>query len=83
MARKFACVYEAKAQLARLIARAQDGEDVVIAQAGKPGARLVTWEASGSGFLAPGTGQVHMSDDFGGSRSRTSATAMGKRDARR
>jgi prevent-host-death family protein len=35
-------LYDAKAQLSRLIDRATAGEDIVIARAGKPLVRLVT-----------------------------------------
>ena len=38
-------LYDAKAQLSRLIDRATAGEDVVIARAGKPLVRLVPVEA--------------------------------------
>ncbi|HET6280338.1 MAG TPA: type II toxin-antitoxin system prevent-host-death family antitoxin, partial [Polyangia bacterium] len=34
-------LYDAKTQLSRLVDRAADGEEIVIAKAGKPRARLV------------------------------------------
>ena len=37
-------VHEAKSQLSRLLARVERGEDVVIARAGRPVARLVPFE---------------------------------------
>ncbi len=37
-------IYEAKTQLSRLVTRAAEGEDVVIARAGKPVARIVPYE---------------------------------------
>ncbi len=40
-------VYQAKAQLSRLMVRAEAGEDVVIARRGKPVARLVACKAKG------------------------------------
>ena len=38
---KIANIYEAKAQLSKLVERALAGEEVVIARAGKPTVRLV------------------------------------------
>ena len=40
-------IYDAKTQLSRLVDRAAAGEDVVIARAGKPVARLVAIENAG------------------------------------
>jgi prevent-host-death family protein len=37
-------MHEAKTQLSRLVARAAAGEDIVIAKAGRPVARLVPYE---------------------------------------
>lgn len=34
-------IHEAKTQLSRLLVRAQEGEEIIIAKAGKPQARLV------------------------------------------
>lgn len=38
-------VYEAKTQLSRLLDRAAAGEEIVIAKAGKPLAKLVPYQA--------------------------------------
>jgi len=38
-------LYEAKTNLSRLVERAAAGEEIVIAKAGKPLARLVSYEA--------------------------------------
>lgn len=61
-------MHEAKTQLSRLVARAEAGEDVVIARDGRPVVRLtpvggdgVTWTSLLDGALR---GQVWMSDDF-------------------
>lgn len=58
-------IYEAKTQLSKLVDRAAAGEEIVIARAGRPIARLVALAPpSGSrrrGFLA---GKIWMSDDF-------------------
>ena len=40
-------VHEAKTHLSRLLAQAEEGEEIVIARAGKPVARLVRIHAAG------------------------------------
>jgi prevent-host-death family protein len=57
-------VQAAKAQLARLIARARAGEDVVITRRGEPVARLVAVEPKS--LRQPGLlrGQIKIADDF-------------------
>jgi len=55
-------VSEAKARLSELVSAAEQGDDVVIARAGKPVVRLVPVEAPASrqlGFL-----QVEVPDEF-------------------
>ncbi len=58
-------VYEAKASLSRLLARVRAGEEIVIAKAGTPIARLVPYEERPAhrvlGTLA---GSIHFSDDY-------------------
>lgn len=58
-------IYEAKTNLSRLVEQAAAGEEIVIAKAGKPLARLTplcsTKEPRKPGCLA---GRFHMSDDF-------------------
>ncbi|MGB7266586.1 MAG: type II toxin-antitoxin system prevent-host-death family antitoxin [Terracidiphilus sp.] len=58
-------IFEAKTQLSKLIAIAEQGEDVVIARAGKPVARLTRLEPAKRpiryGLLK---GKIHVSDDF-------------------
>lgn len=58
-------VYEAKTHLSQLLDRAAAGEEIVIARAGRPIARLVALAAS-SQRRTPGAwrGQVSISDDF-------------------
>ena len=58
-------VHEAKTQLSRLLARVALGEDVIIARAGKPVARLVTFEERPL-CRTPGSarGQVWIAPDF-------------------
>lgn len=60
-------MHEAKSQLSRLVARAEAGEDVVIARDGRPAVRLTpivegdTWLNRVAGSLA---GQIQISADF-------------------
>ncbi|GGL89497.1 type II toxin-antitoxin system Phd/YefM family antitoxin [Nakamurella endophytica] len=57
-------VHEAKTQLSRLLQAVERGEDIVIARAGKPVARLV---AAGSARIrTPGSlrNQLWIADDF-------------------
>ena len=58
-------IHEAKTHLSRLVARAAAGEEIVIAKAGKPMARLVAYrektEPRQAGSLK---GQIWMSDDW-------------------
>jgi prevent-host-death family protein len=59
-------VYQAKTHLSQLLDRAAAGEEIVIARAGRPIARLVPLADSPSHRRSPGgwRGQVRMSDDF-------------------
>jgi prevent-host-death family protein len=41
-------IHEAKTQLSRLLSRVERGEDIVIARAGRPIARLVPFEPRGA-----------------------------------
>ena len=58
-------MHEAKTHLSRLVERVAQGEDVVIAKAGRPVARLVPYEESAEP-RKPGAwaGKVWMADDF-------------------
>lgn len=58
-------IYAAKANLSRLIEKVLEGEDVVIAKAGKPVARLVRYEEEPTP-VTYGTlrGQVQIAEDF-------------------
>ena len=58
-------IYEAKTQLSRLVERAAAGEEIVIARAGKPRARLVALPSKPPKRV-PGRwkGKVWISDDF-------------------
>ncbi len=58
-------VHEAKTHFSRLLARVSKGEEIVIARAGKPVARLVPLVSSTT-RRTPGSaaGAVRVSDDF-------------------
>lgn len=60
-------IHEAKTHLSRLIEQAASGEEIVIARAGRPVARLVAYESTSSRRLRFGLfrGQVEMAPDFG------------------
>ena len=58
-------IHDAKTNLSRLLERVAQGEEVLIARAGKPIANLIPWESSQEprkpGFLR---GQIQIADDF-------------------
>lgn len=58
-------IYEAKTNLSRLVEQAAAGEEIVIAKAGKPLARLSPLR-DGRGPRKPGclAGRFHVSEDF-------------------
>jgi prevent-host-death family protein len=58
-------IYEAKTQFSRLVERVEAGEEIVIARAGRPVARLVAYRAR-TAPRVPGLwkGRVQMADDF-------------------
>ncbi len=58
-------VARAKATLSELIQRAEAGEEVIIARAGRPAVRLVPVERSASRRkFGQYVGQIRMTDDF-------------------
>jgi prevent-host-death family protein len=58
-------IYEAKTQLSRLVEEVEGGEEVVIARAGKPVARLVPFEPAGQPREPGGwKGGIWIADDF-------------------
>lgn len=60
-------VYEAKTHLSRLLRRVRAGESIVIADAGRPIARLVPLEqASGPRTLGDDEGKIWLAEDFDG-----------------
>ena len=58
-------IHEAKTQLSRLVEEVAGGEDIVIAKAGKPRARLTAIEAQPVS-RTPGSlkGKIEIADDF-------------------
>jgi prevent-host-death family protein len=59
-------VYEAKTHLSQLLDRVAAGEEIVIARAGRPIARLVPLSDAASQRRSPGAwrGKVSIADDF-------------------
>ncbi|MEO6205657.1 MAG: type II toxin-antitoxin system prevent-host-death family antitoxin [Mycobacteriales bacterium] len=58
-------IYEAKTQLSALLARAAAGEEIVVARAGKPLARIVALAQGGGPRIAGAyRGQFSLADDF-------------------
>ncbi len=59
-------IQDAKTQLSRLLEQVQAGEDVVIAKAGTPIARLVPYAPQKRKIAPPGAmeGQIWIADDF-------------------
>jgi prevent-host-death family protein len=57
-------MHEAKTTLSKLIELLESGEEVIIARAGRPVARLVPVEAAPQRNLGAWKGQVWMADDF-------------------
>jgi prevent-host-death family protein len=59
-------IHEAKTHLSRLIDRAEAGEEIIIARAGKPVVRMVAYQEATPPKRTPGgwKGKVKMSRDF-------------------
>jgi len=58
-------IHEAKTQLSRLIAKVEQGEEVLIARAGEPVAKLVRAESTKrSRKLGAYAGKIWIADDF-------------------
>ena len=60
MATKVVNIYEAKAQLSKLIESALQGEDIVIARANQPVVRLVKWAPTEDRIPGLWAGKVHI-----------------------
>lgn len=74
-------LYDAKTSLSQLVDRAAAGEEIVIAKAGKPLARLVPIQAAALP-RRPGAwkGRVRIADDFDAPLPCELAAAFGMRD---
>lgn len=57
-------VHEAKTHLSQLLARVVNGDEVIIAKAGRPLARLIPFAAPGKRRLGEDRGRVFIADDF-------------------
>ena len=57
-------VHEAKTHLSRLLDRVTAGDEVVIAKAGTPVARLIPFQAGRGRVLGGDEGRVEIVDDF-------------------
>lgn len=58
-------IHEAKTHLSRLLRRVAQGEEVVIARAGRPIARLIAYERRrGQRRLGTEKGRITVADDF-------------------
>jgi prevent-host-death family protein len=57
-------MHEAKSTLSRLVEEVEAGEEVVLARAGKPVARIVPIRVAKRRRLGRWKGKVHMSKDF-------------------
>jgi prevent-host-death family protein len=61
---KIVNMHEAKTTLSQLVEQVENGEEVILARAGKPVARVIAIRTSGRRVLGQWRGQVRMSDDF-------------------
>lgn len=57
-------VHEAKTHLSNLLAAVESGEEIVIARAGRPIARLSRYEAAGERPIGADDGRLQIADDF-------------------
>lgn len=74
-------VYEAKTHLSQLLDRAAAGEEIVIARAGRPVARLVALAEPSQQRRVPGEwrGRVTIADDFDDLPAEVDAAFRGER----
>ena len=57
-------VHQAKTHLSKLLERVAQGEEIVIAKAGKPVARLIAIKSKGARPLGTGKGDFVVPEDF-------------------
>ncbi len=74
-------IHQAKTHLSRLLERVAAGEEIVIAKAGKPIARLVRYEPEAPSERVPGIwrGKVKIAKDFDVLPSQVAAAFRGER----
>jgi len=74
-------IHEAKTHLSRLVERAAAGEEIVIAKAGRPMARLVAYERPARPREMGGwEGRVWIADDFDELPEEVAAAFRGERE---
>jgi prevent-host-death family protein len=61
---KIVNMHEAKTTLSQLVEQAENGEEILLARAGEPVARIVALKAGARRTLGQWRGRVEMSDDF-------------------
>jgi prevent-host-death family protein len=61
---KIVNMHEAKTTLSQLVEQAEGGEEILIARAGTPVARIVALRRGARRVLGQWRGKVNMSDDF-------------------
>ncbi|MBI4870736.1 MAG: type II toxin-antitoxin system Phd/YefM family antitoxin [Candidatus Riflebacteria bacterium] len=70
-------VYEAKTNLSKLLARVSAGEEIVIARAGRPVARLVAYEQRPAGAKPGGlAGLVELAEDWDSAETNAAIGAL-------
>ena len=57
-------MHEAKSRLSKLVEMAKNGEDVVIANNGKPEARIIAYEEPKKDWFGMDAGKAWIADDF-------------------
>jgi prevent-host-death family protein len=78
-------VHDAKTHLSKLLARVLEGEEIVIAKAGKPVARLIPERPVPAGKRVPGIdkGKLWIADDFDKMSERELSTWYGSKPRRK
>jgi prevent-host-death family protein len=71
-------IHDAKTHLSRLVERVEAGEEVTIARAGRPVARLVPLRPARPRILGALRGRVHMAPDFDAPDDRVVALFEGR-----
>ena len=72
-------VHQAKTHLSKLIAAAENGEEIVIARNGKPAVKLVVVgenKASRRNLLGSGIGKIWIAEDFNSPETSTELTEL-------